>query len=512
MSAAVQDLARLQAAGAAPVEVPQSLPPELLPVEPFPLAALPEAFRPWVADVAERMQCPPDFVAVPLLVAAASLVARRVAVRPQRRTDWTERGNLWALIVGRPGFMKSPAMSQALAPMDRLEACAAEAFNAQASHHQAEALAAKLRAEENIKAARKALKNDGGADVLSLLVNDDDTEAPTRRRYVVNDLTYEKAGELLEENPDGLLLVRDELRGMLVHLAREEAAPARGFFLQAWSGGRYTFDRIGRGTVTVPDARLSIIGGIQPGPLSELVQQARRGAADDGLIERFLIAWPDSPGAWREVDRWPDTESRRRVWAVFDRLDGLTTEALHAKFDTDPEGLTRGLPFLRFDESAREAFGEWRSEFERTIRGAECEGLEGALSKFRHHVPALALALHVIDGGVGPVTEAATIRALALADYFESHARRLHGSGRRMTVRAARAIVEKAQAGALPDPFTARDVYRNQWAGLSDRAAVADALDMLAAHGWLTEATIGTGADGGRPTTAYSLTEGARRG
>ena len=61
-------------------------------------------------------------------------------------------------------------------------------------HHQAEALAAKLRAEENIKAARKALKNDGGADVLSLLVNDDDTEAPTRRRYVVNDLTYEKAG------------------------------------------------------------------------------------------------------------------------------------------------------------------------------------------------------------------------------------------------------------------------------------------------------------------------------
>ena len=57
--------------------------------------------------------------------------------------------------------------------------------------------------------------------------------------------------------------------------------------------------------------------------------------------------------------------------------------------------------------------------------------------------------------------------------------------------------------------FTARDVYRNQWAGLSDRAAVADALDMLAAHGWLTEATIETG---GRPTATYGLTEGARHG
>ena len=33
MSAAVQDLARLRAAGVAPVELPQALPPELLPVE-----------------------------------------------------------------------------------------------------------------------------------------------------------------------------------------------------------------------------------------------------------------------------------------------------------------------------------------------------------------------------------------------------------------------------------------------------------------------------------------------
>ena len=87
MSAALEDLALMRAAGAALSEVPQALPPELLPVEPFPMAALPDAFAPWVRDVAERMHCPPDFVAVPLLVAAASLVARHVGIRPQRRTD-----------------------------------------------------------------------------------------------------------------------------------------------------------------------------------------------------------------------------------------------------------------------------------------------------------------------------------------------------------------------------------------------------------------------------------------
>lgn len=503
---AMQDLSRLRNAGAVPPQAPQPLPPELLPVDPFPMAALPDAFRPWVQDVAERMQCPPDFVAVPLIVAAASLVARRVGIRPQARTDWLERGNLWALIVGRPGAMKSPAMMQALAPIERLEARAADEFNAECDAFTEGAALNKLRAEANMKAARAALRKNNGADVGALLKADSEQDAPIRRRYVVNDLTYEKLGEILAANPDGVLSVRDEMRGLFLSLAREEFASARAFYLQAWSGGRYTFDRIGRGTVTVDDARLSIIGGIQPGPLSELVKQARRGEADDGMIERFLIAWPDSSREWREVDRWPDSEARRSAWGVFVRLDTLTPDALRAERETTFNGEQTGLPFLRFADDAREAFGEWRGELECKISNAENEGLEGALSKFRHHIPALALGLHVIDGGTGPVTLAPTLRALALASYFESHARRLHSSGRRVTVRAAQAILCKVRDGSLPDPFTARDVYGKDWAGL-DRATVADALEMLATRTWLTETTIATG---GRPTKTYSLAEGAR--
>lgn len=492
-----------------PSDAPLPLPSELLPVEPFPLDALPDAFAPWVKDVSERMHCPPDFVAVPMLVAAASLVARRVGIRPQEHTDWLERGNLWALIVGRPGYMKSPAMAQALAPIQRLEACAADAFNAEASKRKAEAMAAKLRSEANMKVARAAIQKHAGADVIGLLRGDDEADEPVRRRYVVNDLTYEKFGEILAANAEGVLSVRDEIRGLFLSLAREEFAAARAFYLQAWSGGAYTFDRIGRGTVTIPDARLSMIGAIQPGPLSELVQRARRGGADDGMIERFLIAWPDAPCTWREVDRFPDSDGKRRAWETFERLDQLTSAGLDAFHDLDHRGQATGLPYIRFHPEARAAFGEWRVEFERCIRTADGEGLEGALSKFRHHVPALALALHVIDGGIGAVSLQATLRALALAEYFESHARRLYGSGQRVTVRAARAIVDKARAGALPEAFSARDVYRNQWSGLSDRTSVEEALDLLIGYEWLAEATVETG---GRPTTMYTLVEGARHG
>ena len=511
---AVQDLARVRQAVEAMESTPASanpktLPDELLPVEPFPLAALPEAFRPWVADVSQRMNCPPDFVAMPLIVAAASLVARQVGIRPQARTDWLERGNLWALIVGRPGIMKSPAMAQALGPIERLEARSADEYRRALDDFTHAAPLRKLRAEAGMKQARAALKKNAQADVSDMLRGEAEGDEPIRQRYIVADATYEKLGEIFVNNPGGVLSVRDEMRGLFLHLAREESATARAFYLQAWSGGSYHFDRIGRGTVTVEDARLSMIGGIQPGPLFDVILQARRGAGDDGMIERFLIAWPDSPGEWRDVDRWPDTDARRKAWQAFDRLDGITADALRAEVETGFDGPLKGQPFLRFSDEAREAFAEWRADLEGKLRGAEAEGLEGALSKFRHHVPALALTLHVVDGGTGPVALAPTTRALALADYFESHARRLHASGGRIAVRAARAIVEKARAGDLADPFTARDVYRNQWAGLGDRTTVADALDLLAAHGWLLEATLETG---GRPTVTYTLSEGARRG
>jgi Protein of unknown function (DUF3987) len=489
---------------------PQPLPPELEPVEPLPIDALPETFRPWVADVAERMNCPADFVAVPLLVAASSLVARHVGIRPEARTEWTERGNLWSLIVGRAAMMKSPALSQALAPIHRLEARAADDHNKAHDAFTKDAPVRKLRAEARQGKARKALKQDAGADVRVLLEGDDDCDdAPIRCRYVVNDATYEKLGEILEANPQGVLSVRDEMRGLFMHLAKEDNATARAFFLQSWSGGSYTFDRIGRGTLTVPDLRLSMIGGIQPGPLSDLMRRARAGAADDGMIERFLIAWPDMTGEWRNVDRWPDSGANRAVWESFDRLDGITAVALGAQVETGFDGEPRGLPFLRFADDAREAFVEWRHDLERTLRTPEAERIGPALAKFRHHVPALALLLHVVDGGTGPVALAPTLRALMLAGYFESHTRRLHASGRRNAVHAARALLVRVQGGSFPDPFRARDVYRNQWAELSDRETVGEALELLAARGWLMENEVQTG---GRPTTVYTLVEGACRG
>lgn len=185
-----------------------------MPVDPFPLAALPEAFRPWVDDVAERMQCPADFVAVPLLVAAASLVSRHVGIRVQQYSDWQEPGNLWALIVGRPGQMKSPALSQALAALQGLEKAAAERYANLEEKRKQHAKVTKLRDELKLSKAKALLKENEDADLTSFFTTERGAGVPTRARYIVMDTTYEKLGEIMAENPHGVLAMRDEMRGL----------------------------------------------------------------------------------------------------------------------------------------------------------------------------------------------------------------------------------------------------------------------------------------------------------
>ncbi len=69
---------------------------------------------------------------------------------------------------------------------------------------------------------------------------------------VVNDATVEKLGELLNQNPNGLLLFRDELSGFLRLMDRPGHENDRGFYCEAWNGtGAYTYDRFGRGTLRI---------------------------------------------------------------------------------------------------------------------------------------------------------------------------------------------------------------------------------------------------------------------
>ena len=487
-----------------PVQPPAPLPDHPA-VAPFEHDLLPDTLAPWVRDIADRLQCPPDFVAVAAMVALAVVVGRKVAIRPKRHDTWAVIANLWALVIGRPGIMKTPAIEATFGPLDRLMARALEEHDQAMQRFEADKMAAKLRAEAREKKARERLKNNHEANLGDLLTPST-IEAPTLRRYRTNDTSTASLGELLRQNPNGMLVYRDELVSLLKGLDKEDQAEGRGFYLTGWNGDSpYTLDRIGRGLyLHIPALCISLLGGTQPGRLAEYTGQAiRGGAADDGLIQRFgLMVWPDPVATWRNVDRPPDHTAERVAYAVFDRLDRLDPASIGAQQDRNLDGHPIGLPYLRFSAEALSHFQEWHEALEVRLRSGELHpALESHFSKYRKLVPALALLIHLADDGRGEIGEDATLKALAWAEYLETHAHRVYGAVTQVEVAAAKAILRRIERGDLQAPFTTRDVWRPGWAGLSDRALVGRALELLADYGHLTvEVDRETG---GRPATRY---------
>jgi putative DNA primase/helicase len=379
-----------------------------------------------------------------------------------------------------------------------LEVKARDVYDAEAAEHDKEWQLWKLRKDAAESRFKLDLKKNPGATVSFDAL---EPEEPTERRYVTNDTTYEKLGEILAQNPNGVLAHRDELVSLLKTLDREEFCAARGFFLTAWGGTTpYKFDRITRGKTHIEAACLSLLGSTQPGRLAEYVRRAvSGGAGDDGLIQRFgLLVWPDQSPEWKDVDRFPDSEARRAAWGAFEGFEGLTTEGVGAVKDE-----FESVPYLRFDDAAQDDFLEWRKDLESKLRSGEfIPAMEAHLAKYRKLVPALALISHLADNDTGPVGQPALLRAIALSEYFETHAKRAYGAGPEAETAAAKAILTHIRRDDLKEGFSARDVHQRGWSNLTGRDQVQAGLDLLCDLDWLTAYTKPTG---GRPTTHYRI-------
>ncbi|PJJ54603.1 uncharacterized protein DUF3987 [Hymenobacter chitinivorans DSM 11115] len=470
--------------------IPASLTPRLLSVPPFDDTMFPEAIRPSLRDIAHRMQCPPDWLAVAWIVMMGSVVGNRCGIWPkQHDTSWFEVPNLWGAIVAEPSKLKTPALNAAMGPMKQLENTAKAEFNRQSRLHEADADLLKARKDAIRKRMGKAAEKQNEDELHGLkheLANLEAAEVPVARRYIINDSTVEKLCELLVVNPRGLMVFRDELMGLLSSWEKQGRETDRQFFLEAWNGtGDYSSDRIGRGSLHIPNCCLSLLGGIQPDKLLHYLRESLNGN-NDGMTQRFsLLSWPDSR-PFKYTDATPDEAAQLQAAELLRRLDALNP--IEAGAIQHSSGKRIGF---HFDAAAQSMFIEWLVPWQNMLeQSKEVPPLIQHLAKFRKLYPCLALLFHlldVVDGKVevGPVSSSAAELAGKWCDYFAAHARRLYAYGCRVT--GAATLGEHVKAGDLLERFTLRDVQRKNWQGLNDRGSVQSALDELVEAGWLRE-------------------------
>ena len=178
-------------------------------------------------------------------------------------------------------------------------------------------------------------------------------------------------------------------------------------------------DRVSGGLRYLPQSAVTILGGIPPGKLGDILEDS-----GDGLIERLLFAYPDhhhrpDPPNLEDEDfelcpEW-DSIVRRLFW-----------------FRNDDRGEFRSEPImlrLADDRGAAKAFHAFECRMTRCLNDDPESPLAGFCSKIPHDVAHWAMTLALVDSVLNTwpnprpmIREYHVNSAAAFADYFLANA------------------------------------------------------------------------------------------
>ncbi|HVS37792.1 MAG TPA: YfjI family protein [Gemmataceae bacterium] len=448
---------------------------------------LPQPLQAFVEQASAAIGCEPSFVALPALAAAAGLVGNARTVRLKK--GWVEPLVLWTCIIGDSGSLKSPAISAAVAPVYRRQQQLRDDYERDLDKYEHE----KRQYAERSREPRR--KSDKAPD-------ESEPEKPSARRALISDVTVEKIAEVLEDNPRGVLLVRDELAGWFGSFRRYKDAQG-GSDLPVWlemhRAGPIIVDRKtgDRPSLFVPHAAVSLTGGVQPETLARCLTAEHMEA---GLGARVLLAMPP-----RRRKVWTENEIHPELATEYERV----LRALGAlPMDADDDG--REGPFaVKLTPEAKTLWVEWYNGW--ADRQAAAEGATAAAyAKLEGGAARLAL-LHSIVVKTGtqadasdPIDADSMAAGVGLARWFAGEAQRVYAIlAESEGQRASRRLIEFIQAHG--GRMTARALHKANRTRYPDADAAEQALDELAkAH-----LAVWTGAvprpRGGRPSRTLNL-------
>ena len=213
-------------------------------------AQMPEGLLPKVIERFARIQseligADAAGLALAALCVCAAAIPDRIKVKVKRHDDWTEAARIWVALIGMPSTKKSPIIRAASRPLVKLDTALFNAWQREMAKYEA-------LSKEDRKSA----------------------ERPRQVRLRLSDTTMEAVQDILRDSPDGVLCVNDELAGWFGALDKygggKGSAKDRAFWNEAFNGGQFPVNRVGRGSFIIPNLSVCILGEIQPDAIRSL--------------------------------------------------------------------------------------------------------------------------------------------------------------------------------------------------------------------------------------------------
>lgn len=330
------------------------------PIPELPRGLLPPIIEDFAFQYAEQMGTDPAGFAMSALTACAAVIRDEICIKPKRHEKWTESARIWTMLIGEPSTRKTPMMKKAVARIKAIDA--------------------RLLAEGNRALAE--WQEDGGAKGAG--------PKPPCPRLRIEDTTMESAQEVCRESPNGILVLQDELQGFFGRIEKYSGGRGggsdRSFWLQAYGGGQYAVNRVGRGSFLIDNLSVTMLGGIQPHTIREIMQHA----TDDGLIQRFIPVLLRPADVDRDIELPPIAE---KFDALIERLHEI--EAPRNFFGVQP---------FQFDDAGiaiREELAARHHRIVRSIEGFNTK-LSTHIGKFDGLFPRLCVIWHCVENANNP--------------------------------------------------------------------------------------------------------------
>jgi len=474
----------------------EPFPLESAPLPAFPVDLLGESLARFVTAAATSLQTAPDLIAFSVLgtLSVATGGQVRVHIKPQ----WTESTALWLAAFADSSERKTPALDIAAAPLRAVEADLVEEAR---PHVEADAqeiritTAAMKRAEDaaaaptnraitpkqlaDAEGAREAAKRDAAEARDRLTELGDGRSLP---RLLVRDITLEALGKVMTSQGGriGSLASEGGLLKVAAGLYSSNGQANTDLMLEAYSGGPYTIDRVGRPGSHLERTFLALALIVQPGIMAGL-EKRNPEFRQNGLLGRFLygrpapvetdtFASPAMPTDLEEAYAKSITTMVQRVWSSHDAI------------------------VLELDAGARDLFAAFYDEFGmRRKTGGDLFEIADWAGKLRGQLVRIAACLTLYDNPEArTITRARIADAIGMSPYFIRHAKAvfdLMGRDAEGKRKPLRDIVAWLAARRKPcAPFSQNEVWQalkgRTWAESADD--VKNALNELEDDGWIS--------------------------
>ena len=231
-------------------------------VKEFPIGVFPKNIQEAMNTYKKELHYPIDMQAMSFITVMGTINGG--VNRLQIKGSYTASSTFWCMIIGNPGTSKTWPVKEYVNRLLDSDVKNYTEYKTQIEQLNIDIEDAQKKEKDKIKRLRDNLR---------------------RKQIVATDTTIEALIKIIEANPRGTLLYRDEIKGWLSSFnAYKSGGSDEEQYLELYSNGTLNKTRVSGTDVLIKNTYVSLLGTIQTGVLNGIVN------SKNGLVDRFLYS------------------------------------------------------------------------------------------------------------------------------------------------------------------------------------------------------------------------------